>query len=358
MKYKPDWEEASARYSALWSGGMLDRPCIDVRAPLDVPAPDFAKPADPEARWTDPRYRLSVLRRDLLCTWYGGEAIPGGLLMAGWLNCLGGDLKFDERTIWFEKREVDFSKPSPFRHDPESHRSRQLIKLHNALLDEAGWDDFLAGTPRGLPANDLLSMMMGTERFLLALIDEPDWMEEAIITGARDQLSGWKKRREEVKSRHKFWYGKASFMGFWAPEPFLSTQSDVSCMLSQEAFERFILPEIELYGAEYNALWYHLDGADARHHLPCLLSLPYLRVLQYTPAPNEPPNGPEHLNFYKRVQDAGKIIHIRVPKENIEPVVRNLDPALLMLKTACASPEEGNELLKSLETWANAPSRS
>jgi hypothetical protein len=44
----------------------------------------------------------------------------------------------------------------------------------------------------------------------------------------------------------------------------------------------------------YGALWYHLDGGDARQHLPRLLSLPYLRVVQYTPAPCEPPNGPGH----------------------------------------------------------------
>ncbi len=160
MRYKSDWEEAAERYAYMWNGEMLDRPCIDIRAPLDVAAPDIPEPVDAEARWTDADYRLSALRREMLSTWYGGEAIPGGMTMAGWLNCLGGDLQFDDRTIWFDQRVVDFNRPSPFRHDPQSRWSRQLIRMHDAYLDEAGWDAFLVGTPKGLNANDLLSMII------------------------------------------------------------------------------------------------------------------------------------------------------------------------------------------------------
>ncbi len=359
MKYKEDWEEAQHRYSALWGGEMFGRPCIDVRAPKQVSKTVCVpEPADDEARWLAPAYILPDLRRELAGTWWGGESIPGRHLMAGWVNCLGGTPVFDSRTIWFEKREVDFSAPSPFRHDPQSPWVRKHRELHGAVLEEAGWDDFMAPGAGGLPANDLLSMMMGTENFLLALMDEPDWMEEAIITGALDQLRQKNELRAVVRSRHMFWYGKTGWMCFWAPEPFLSTQSDVSCMLSPAAFERFVLPEIEIYGRVYNALWYHLDGGDARQHLPCLLALPYLRVLQYTPAPNEPPNGPAHMDFYRRVQGAGKIVHIELPKENVERVVRELDPSLLMLKTRCGSPEEGEGLLKSLPGWANVARRN
>ena len=63
-------------------------------------------------------------------------------------------------------------------------------------------------------------------------------------------------------------------------------------MLSPAMFDRFVVPELDVYGEDHGALWYHLDGGDARQHLPRLLSLPYLRVVQYVPAPFEPPNGP------------------------------------------------------------------
>ncbi len=355
MKYKPDWPEARKRLEALWHGEMLDRPCVAVTAPLPssqrrqdtVPVPVNA-----EGQWLDPSYRVAVALREMENKWWGGESVPSSLLMANWVICLGGTPQFDDKTIWFDTQPVDFEKPSPFRHDPQSEWTLKHRKLLTAMLDAAGRDNFLIGKSGGLPANDLLSMMMGTTEFVLALMDHPEWMAEAILTGARDQQAVRRELADLIRARHDFWYGLAGWMPFWAPEPFNVTQSDVSCMLSREAFKRFILPELELCGSDHGALWYHLDGGNAKQHLPCLLSLPFLRVLQYTPAPCEPPNGPGHLDFYKEVQRAGKIVHIHLPKENVEPLVRELDPRRLMLQTDCGTPDEGMRLLDSVKKWA------
>jgi len=188
-------------------------------------------------------------------------------------------------------------------------------------------------------------MIMGTEKFLLALIDQPEWMHAAIVGGAEEQLRIRRKLEDFIRQKHDFWYGNAGWMPFWAPEQYTTTQSDVSCMLSPDMFEHFIVPELDLYGEAYGALWYHLDGADARHHLPRLLSLPYLRVVQYVPTPAEPSNGPGHLDLYREIQAAERIVHIQVPKEHVEVLVQELDPALLMLQTECRDRAEGEALL-------------
>lgn len=353
MKHKPDWPEAKRRLTALWNRERLDRPCIAVNAPAGgPPLPPLPPPANDEARWLDPTYRVAVAVRGVEGTWWGGEAIPSALLMAGWVDCLGGTPTFSPETIWFETREVDFSGPSPFRRDPSSPWVRKYRTLYQALCRAAGRDDFFVGRPGGLPANDLLSMHMGSERFLFALVDHPEWMAEAIVTGARDQLGGRKDIAASVPDRGEYWCAPAGWMPFWAPEPYNVTQSDVSCMLSPEMFDRFVVPELDVYGHEHGALWYHLDGGDARQHLPRLLSLPYLRVLQYTPAPMEPPNGPGHLEMYRAIQAAGKIIHIDLPAQNVEPLVRELDPALLMLQTHCATRDEGERLLERCVAWS------
>ncbi|OGV66099.1 MAG: hypothetical protein A2498_00560 [Lentisphaerae bacterium RIFOXYC12_FULL_60_16] len=358
MRYKDDWPETKRRLTALWNRERLDRPCLAIRAPLTVANPTpVPTPADCEAQWLDPAYRVAAALREMETTWWGGEAIPSSLLMAGWMMCLGGDPKFDASTIWFETRTVDFHRPSPFRHDPDSPWVRKYRALLLAMCDAAGRNGFLVGKPGGLPANDLISMHMGTEEFLFALVDHPDWMAAAICDGARDQVRARRELQALMRERHDFWYGNAGWMAFWAPEPYNATQSDVSCMLSPEMFDRFVLPELDIYGAEHGALWYHLDGGDARQHLPRLLSLPYLRVVQYVPAPCEPPNGPGHLEMYRQIQAAGKIVHIQVPWQNVEPLVRNLDPALLMLDTWCASRDDGERLLAQSIGWAQtAPS--
>jgi hypothetical protein len=122
-------------------------------------------------------------------------------------------------------------------------------------------------------------------------------------------------------------------------------------MLSPEMFEWFIVPELEICGGEFGAMWYHLDGADARHHLPRLLSLPYLRVVQYVPAPREPPNGPGHLDLYREIQAAGRIVHIDAAPEYVEPLYRALDPALLFVQTRCNNIAEGQALLDAAKHW-------
>jgi len=359
MKYKEDWSDARRRLSALWRGEMLDRPCIAVRAPRQVESPTpVPEPADAEARWLDPAHRVAAVRRELEGTWWGGEAVPSSLIMAGWVVCLGGTPRFDSDTIWFEARTVDFDRPSPFRHDPEGSWPAKFRRLLLALCAEAGRDGFLVGKPLMLPANDLLSMQMGTQEFLFALVDQPEWMAAAILAGAQDQLRARREFQALMRGHgHEYWYGNAGWMPFWAPEPFVTTQSDVSCMLSPEMFDRFVVPELDVHGAEHGALWYHLDGGNARQHLPRLLELPYLRVVQYTPAPNEPPNGPEHLELYRAIQAAGRIVHVSLPSGNVETLVRELDPARLMLDTTCRDRAEGERLLEQSAGWARRARR-
>ncbi|MEI6520951.1 MAG: hypothetical protein WCO98_13070 [bacterium] len=353
MIYKPDWTEAQRRLTALWHGERLDRPCVAIMAPqltdVDIQFPEIN---DVESQWLDPAYRVAITHLNMERTWWGGEAIPSSLLMAGWMICLGGTPLFAKDTIWFETRTVDFTQPSPFRHNPDSIWMQKYRTLLIELCKFAGKDDFLIGSPLGLPANDLISMHMGTEEFMYALEDHPEWMIDAICTGAYDQRRTSKELQVMmIEMGHDFWYGNAGWMPFWAPEPYIPTQSDVSCMLSPATFDRFILPELEIYGEEYNALWYHLDGGDAKQHLPRLLSLPFMKVIQYVPAPFEQANGPAHLEMYRHIQEAGKIVHIQLPAENIEPLVRELNPALLMLETWCQSHDEGEKLLEQITDW-------
>jgi hypothetical protein len=353
IRYKDNWDETKERLSALWYGERLDRPCVAVRAPRAVADPTpVPKPADDEAIWLDPDYRVALLRHALESTWWGGETVPGITFMPNWVICLGGTPRFDPNTIWFETRPVDFDQPSPFRHDPDSPWMVKYRRLLLALCEAARDADFAIGKPGGLPANDLLSMLMGTQEFMMALMDQPDWMAEAILNGARDQSRVRQDLQQLMREQGcELWYGQAGWMPFWAPEPFVSSQSDVSCMLSPGMFDRFIVPELNVYAEERGALWFHLDGGDAKQHLPRLLSMPLLRVVQYTPAPFEPPNGPEHLDMYRQIQAAGKIVHIQLPAENIEPLVRQLDPALLMLDTDVGNREDGERLLAKCVTW-------
>ena len=351
MKYKPDWEEARERLTALWEGRRMDRPCIAVTAPSGRSVPHPKLPVNPEDKWLSPEWVLENLRATLENTWWGGESIPSYLLMGGWTASLGGRPRFDHKTIWFETFEVDFSKPSPFVYSVGDRWRQKYEELYCAAVELAGRNDFLVGKPSLLPANDLLSMHMGTDAFLIALMDEPGWMRKAIIQGAQEQMAERNRLRDLIKDKHEFWYGNGGWMPFWAPEPYIPTQSDVSCMLSPDTFEEFVLPELEICGRAFGAMWYHLDGHDAKQHLSRLLSLPYMRVMQYVPTPSEPPNGTGQLELYRTIQKAGVVVHVAIAKQQVEPLIKALDPSLLMLDTRCESIDEGEELLAAAKGW-------
>lgn len=351
MYYKPEWAMAKAKLETLWNGTLTGRPCIAVTAPRAGGSKPPAAPTDPEDRWLNPEWILANLRANLSGTWWGGESIPSHLLMAGWLVSAGGRPHFSHETIWFDTFDVDFKKASPFRISQQDPWIIKHRRLYEAVAKESSGEKFLLGHPLMLPAHDLLSMHMGTDRFLMALMDEPEWMRSAIIQAARDMREERLRLQAEAKKWTPYWYGNAGWMPFWAPKPFTSTQSDVSCMLSPEMFEQFVVPELDFIGKELGAMWYHLDGHNARQHLPRLLSLPYMRVIQYTPTPTESPNGPEHLEFYRTIQKAGKIVHIELSAENLIQLAGKLDPALLMLNTSCTSESEGRSLLEKAKKW-------
>ena len=291
MKYKPDWAEARERLTALWHGEIIDRPCIAVTAPNGN---NRRQPnaQTSEQQWTDPDFLRQATLATVENTWWGGESIPSRLVMCGWLVCFGGRPRFARETIWWEEMPVDFHQPPALGFNPEDPWVKRFEKAYMAVVELAGWDNFLVGHPCLLPANDLLSMLMGTERFLISLIDHPEWMREVITMGARAQAEAARYFTSLVRERHEYWYGNAGWMPFWGPEPYRSTQSDVSCMLSPEMYDEFVLPELEVLHETAGPLWYHLDGGDAQQHLDRLLSLPYLRVLQYTRRPSSRPMAP------------------------------------------------------------------
>ncbi|MBI2440678.1 MAG: hypothetical protein HYV35_04825 [Lentisphaerae bacterium] len=351
MKYKPNWPEAKERLTALWHHRRGDRPCIAVTAP------DGDKQPLPIARrdedlWLDPGYIVQRALAAFANTYYGGEAIPSTLNMAGWVvNTYGATPRFSKETIWFDPIEVDWNQPPTFQlnwQDPYLHK---VTAVHQALLQAAGKDDFLIGHGAFMPAVDMLAFIIGTPNVLLAMSDHPEWTRRAILQLTENWIALHRHFFALSRPTHDFWYGNAGWMPFWAPELYISTQADIGCMISVDMFADFVAPGLDRTGEAFNNVWYHLDGQGAFHHLPRLLALPYIKVIQFSPEAGTPANGPAHLELYRKIQAAGKIVHINVPAAHVEPLVKALDPALLMLATSCNSIAAADDLLAAAGRW-------
>jgi hypothetical protein len=356
MNYGVDWSKAREGWTALWAGRHQGRPCMTVMAPNGRKG-TCPPPASGEQRWLDPDWLVRSFLDQFETTYYAGEAFPSGLIMAGWaVNTYGAVPRFPQETIWFEPIAVDWDRPPTFDLDWNSPWLRKVEALHEAVLAAAGRDNFLVGSGCFLPGSDMLAMIIGTEPALLAMAERPAWTRASILKLAANVRAIVKHFFDLARRTHDFWYGCPGWMPFWSPEPFIGAQADISCMMSPEMFETFIVPELDLDGREFGHVWYHLDGQSAFQHLPRLLSLRYIKVIQFTPMSGTPANGPDYLDLYRQIQAAGKIVHIQTPVENIESLCRALDPGLLCIDATCRNPKDADDLLAAAVRWTQTRS--
>ena len=346
MHYKPDWEGAEARWTALWRGEPLDRPCLVLTGPAtsDVPCPP--PPADPRDRYLDPDWVVRHARFCLAHTWWGGDAVPTYGCLGGWSIAHGARCGFAPNTIWHDPIPLDTSRPPAFRFSPAAEDVQAVVRVQRALAELAGEDGFMVGQHIALPANDLIAAIYGTETVLMAMLDHGDWLTQAIDQLARAYVEQHRFiDRGQVGATHRFWYG-VNWHSFWGPDPFLVTQSDISCMLSPEQFARFVLPDLARTGGEYGRVWYHLDGPGALHHLPTLLRQEWISVIQWVPGAGNDASALRWLDVLRRIQAAGKIATMWVRADEVEPLLRNgLDPRRLVLHASVPSPQAGQALL-------------
>jgi len=96
--------------------------------------------------------------------------------------------------------------------------------------------------------------------------------------------------------------------------------------------------------------FYHLDGFNAVVHLPRMLEIPELTGIQFSHGAGRTLT--EALPVYKQIQQSGKVQWIECAPDEVELVLRELDPRGLLIFTSTPDIESGKALLKKAETWS------
>ena len=96
------------------------------------------------------------------------------------------------------------------------------------------------------------------------------------------------------------------YFSSWAPGKMTKLQSDISTMISEDDYRRFVQPFIREQCRKIEYTLYHLDGVGAMHHLPALLEIDELNAIQWTPGVGEPQGGsPKWYDLYIKILAAG-----------------------------------------------------
>jgi hypothetical protein len=358
LLYKPDWEEAKERYEAWWAHEAIGRCAMSVTAPRSgVTAQD--PPAFPEKledRWLDFGYVGAINDYHMSRTFYGGEAVPvwcPGYPGWAWIPVfLGCSVELRETTGW---------------NDPIiSHGSLTDHDFNDLVIDpENRWwklaQDMLrfsvsAAKGKSIPGvgafggcGDTLACIRGTDNLLLDVMDCPEYVRDFELYLMKQWAEVFDTFYDIVRETAQ---GSTCWFSLWSPGKFYAAHNDFSYMISPKLFRDVFLPAIEMQTNFLDHAVYHVDGIGAFAHVDALCELPRLQAFQILPGAGKP--SPLHyMDVLKKVQSAGKNLHISIPPEEVEPALSELSARGLFIDTWCDTEEEARELLRSAETWSS-----
>jgi hypothetical protein len=350
MRFCEDHTDIIRRFDRFWKGEETDRPVLFIVAPKDhadssVLPPELARPEDrllPESMVAQARFELAR-------TAYLAEAFPNWCVDFGpgiLHGCIGGEVDFsDMETAWFLKFLPDISEFDRLRFEPQGKWWTAIRRATEALLDELGDELVVTITDIGGVA-DILASAVGTEQFLLDVIERPEVVKRAVdhchslwMEAYEDNVS-WFVGRQDVTTA--WWFAPSRGRTYM-------TQCDFNSMISPQVFSDLFVDQLGHTYAALNNGAFHLDGIGTEVHVPALVAQKGLHLIQWVPAPGT--SALKHKHMLREIQEAGVSITFEIKAEEVETACREFDHRRLMLVVSCSSEAEARRLVENTQRW-------
>ena len=353
--WKSNLEETKQRYINWWNhkGIILNmwehfQEGVQPHAEIMPPAP--AK--DLSQKWFDPQWRAeyldwyvahSSLKADILPV-ANTQLGPGSLVAI-----LGGVFEGGEDTIWIHPN-PDFTDEIVFNPEhPNWILHKELLKACKAKAN----GHYFVGMPDLMEGLDVLAALKGTDRVLLDTVMQPEILEQQmqqindIYFKVFDELYDIIREGDEMAF---------CYFSSWAPGKMSKLQSDISTMISQDDYRRFVQPFIREQCQKIDYTLYHLDGVGAMHHLPALLEIEELNAIQWTPGVGEPQGGsPKWYDLYKKILAGGKsVMACWVTLDELKPLLDHIGADGVHLEMDFHNEKEVEQAMRIVEEYTGS----
>ena len=353
--WKSNLEETKQRYINWWNhkGIILNmwehfQEGVQPHAEITPPAP--AK--DLSQKWFDPQWRAeyldwyvahSSLKADILPV-ANTQLGPGSLAAI-----LGGVFEGGEDTIWIHPN-PDFTDEIVFNPEhPNWILHKELLKACKAKAN----GHYFVGMPDLMEGLDVLAALKGTDRVLLDTVMQPEILEQQmqqindIYFKVFDELYDIIREGDEMAF---------CYFSSWAPGKMSKLQSDISTMISQDDYRRFVQPFIREQCQKIDYTLYHLDGVGAMHHLPALLEIEELNAIQWTPGVGEPQGGsPKWYDLYKKILAGGKsVMACWVTLDELKPLLDHIGADGVHLEMDFHNEKEVEQVMRIVEEYTGS----
>ena len=321
---------------------------VQPHAEIVPPAP--AK--DLSQKWFDPQWRAeyldwyvahSSLKADILPV-ANTQLGPGSLAAI-----LGGVFEGGEDTIWIHPN-PDFTDEIVFNPEhPNWILHKELLKACKAKAN----GHYFVGMPDLMEGLDVLAALKGTDRVLLDTVMQPEILEQQmqqindIYFKVFDELYDIIREGDEMAF---------CYFSSWAPGKMSKLQSDISTMISQDDYRRFVQPFIREQCQKIDYTLYHLDGVGAMHHLPALLEIEELNAIQWTPGVGEPQGGsPKWYDLYKKILAGGKsVMACWVTLDELKPLLDHIGVDGIHLEMDFHNEKEVEQAMRIVEEYTGS----
>ena len=321
---------------------------VQPHAEIMPPAP--AK--DLSQKWFDPQWRAeyldwyvahSSLKADILPV-ANTQLGPGSLAAI-----LGGVFEGGEDTIWIHPN-PDFTDEIVFNPEhPNWILHKELLKACKAKAN----GHYFVGMPDLMEGLDVLAALKGTDRVLLDTVMQPEILEQQmqqindIYFKVFDELYDIIREGDEMAF---------CYFSSWAPGKMSKLQSDISTMISQDDYRRFVQPFIREQCQKIDYTLYHLDGVGAMHHLPALLEIEELNAIQWTPGVGEPQGGsPKWYDLYKKILAGGKsVMACWVTLDELKPLLDHIGADGVHLEMDFHNKKEVEQAMRIVEEYTGS----
>ena len=340
-----DWPSVKKRWEAWWQSELYDRVLVAVTAPRQGVVPGQDLEVDPETQWTDVDYMIGRNLQRVRSTHYGGEALPvfAHNWACGHALPFGCEPHFERDTVWVD--------PAPVADDGYptldgwwgSSWWRWMLDSTEGIA-RASQGRYFVWPGWGNHGADALALVRGTENLLVDIALNPEWVKGAVQEVARTEMRAVDMLWPLVSPDATGVEGYVDATSCWSPTKSLCIACDVSCLVSTEDFNQLFLPPLIEMMHTVDHTTYHLDGPGAIRHFDALLSLPELHAVQWVPGAGHE-DVMQWIPLIQRIQRGGKCVEVRASPLQIEPLLKEVRPEGLLIRTFCPSEEDAGRLL-------------
>ena len=356
--WKTNLEETKRHYLDWWHRKGLVLNMWEHLQEGVTPHADVAPPPPPRdlrQKWFDPDWRSryldwyvahSSLKADILPV-ANTQLGPGSLAAI-----LGSELEGGDDTIWIH--------PSPETTDDITFDPRQPNwLLHKQLLracKERARGHYYVGMPDLMEGLDVLAALRGTDKVLMDTVMRPELLERQLQAVNDIYFKVFDELYDIIREGDEMAF---CYFSLWAPGRMTKLQSDISTMLSEDDYRRFVQPYIREQCQRIGHTLYHLDGVGALRHLPALLEIEELDAIQWTPGVGQPQGGsPQWYSLYRQILDGGKsVMACWVTLDELRPLLDHIGAEGVHIEMDFHNEREVEEALRIVEEYQSATDR-